>query len=293
MLIEPKVSIVIIAYNEERFIKDAIESALNQTYENIEVILVDDGSKDNTLAIAKQFESRIKVISQKNSGNCSFPRNAGLAIATGEYVSFLDGDDILLPNKISAQVAVLERYPEAALVVSNYCNFKEAVEQSDHFSNCPKLSAEFARGGSDVILLAAGVSADIMLEENFTIASSPLFRVDRVRMLGGFSAELYACEDYHLNYRLGMMFPMVVDKQVLFNRRLHDANMSSNSLKMSKFYYLSRLFLFKSEIDPARKRILKRIVQRNLIRFSKLAVKSKSLGGVRESIVGYIKLFFG
>lgn len=290
MQTKPKVSIVIIAYNEERFIKEAIESALDQNYENTEVILVDDGSKDKTVAIAKQFEPNVKVISQKNSGNCSFPRNAGLAIATGEYVSFLDGDDILLPNKISEQVAILQRYPEAALVVSNYCNFKGDEEQNDHFSNCPRLSSGFARLGSETILLVAGTSADIMLEENFTIASSPLFRMDRVRMLGGFRTELCACEDYHLNYRLGMEFPIVVNKQVLFKRRLHDANMSSNTLKMGRFYYLSRWFLYKEEIDADRKKRLEVIVKRNLMRFIKLAIKSKNLRGIKESIIGYFKL---
>lgn len=290
MQINPKVSIVIIAYNEERFIKDAIESALSQTYENVEVILIDDGSKDNTVAIAKQYEPRVKVISQKNSGNCSFPRNAGLELAQGEYVSFLDGDDILMPTKIQRQVDMLQKFPNAALVVSNYCNFKGDVEFVDHFSTCPRLSSEFGRLSTDSILLEAGVSADIMLDENFTIASSPLFKTAAVKNIGGFCTELFACEDYHLNYRLAYRFPMIVDRKILFKRRFHDSNMSSNSIKMSRFYFKSRWLLLLEEEDFQRRERLKAIVRRCLVGFMKSSLRLKNFSGVRESILYLIKL---
>lgn len=281
---QPLVTIVIIAYNEERFIAEAIESALGQTYSNIEIIVVDDGSKDSTLAIARNYSSKVTAVSQANSGNCSFPRNAGLNLANGEYISFLDADDILLPTKIATQMALLLQYPEAAFVVNDYCNFRDAVEQPNHFSTCPQLMREFELAAGDTLLLQQGQGADLMLEENFTIASSPLFRTSAVKSLGGFSTELYACEDYHLNYRLATQFPMLVNRELLFKRRLHGANMSSNTMKMSKYYTLSRLRLMSGEHNKVRKQKLKKIVSRHATNFLKRCVKERNFKGLQSAV---------
>lgn len=286
---QPLVTIVIIAYNEERFIIESIESALAQTYGNIEVIVVDDGSKDATLAIAKRYSPKVTVLSQTNSGNCSFPRNAGLALAKGEFVSFLDADDILLPQKIEKQVALLLEYPDAALVVSDYCNFRELDEQKNHFSSCPRLMREFESSVSNNVLLPVGSGADIMLDENFTIASSPLFKTSVVTGLGGFCTELYACEDYHLNYRLARQFPMLVNNELLFKRRLHGANMSSNTMKMSKYYALSRLVLTSEEKDPIRKERLKIIAKRYAKIFLKRCIKSRDFKNLYDAILMNVK----
>jgi glycosyltransferase involved in cell wall biosynthesis len=98
------VSIIIPAYNAEKWIKDTIESALSQTWPNKEIIVVDDGSTDNTLSILKKFESKtVKVVAQENRGACS-ARNKALAFAQGDYIQWLDADDILAPDKISQQM---------------------------------------------------------------------------------------------------------------------------------------------------------------------------------------------
>lgn len=284
----PLVTIVIIAYNEERYIAEAIESALGQTYGNLEVIVVDDGSKDATLTIAKRYSPRVTVISQPNSGNCSFPRNAGLHHAKGEYISFLDADDILLPTKIATQLALLSQYPEAVFVVNDYCNFRDTTEQPNHFSTCPLLMKEFELAG-DTLFLKDGRGADIMLEENFTIASSPLFKTEIVKMLGGFSTELFACEDYHLNYRLATQFPMLVNRQLLFKRRLHGSNMSSNTMKMSKYYTLSRLRLLSAEKNKIRREKLKGIVNRHATNFLKRCIKDSNIKGAFSASVLKLK----
>jgi len=103
----PLVSIIIPAYNSAKYMAGTIQSALDQTWANKEIIIVDDGSKDNTLAIAKGFESEIvTVLSQENKG-ASAARNKGLSVAKGEYIQFLDADDLLSPNKIAAQLEKL------------------------------------------------------------------------------------------------------------------------------------------------------------------------------------------
>lgn len=103
------VSILIPAYNAERWVGDAIQSALDQRWTRKEVIVVDDGSTDATLAAARKFESaQVKVVTQDNRG-ASSARNAALALAQGSYVQWLDADDILAVDKISSQMAVAQR----------------------------------------------------------------------------------------------------------------------------------------------------------------------------------------
>jgi glycosyltransferase involved in cell wall biosynthesis len=100
----PLVSICIPAYNSERWIESTIKSALAQTWKNKEIIIVDDGSTDNTYKIAKQFESNIlKVYNQRNSGAC-VARNKALSLASGDFFQWLDSDDLLAPDKIENQI---------------------------------------------------------------------------------------------------------------------------------------------------------------------------------------------
>lgn len=104
---EPLVSIIIPLYNAQNYIAETITSAMNQTWPNKEIIIVDDGSTDNSLAVAKEFENDwIKIYTQKNSG-ASAARNKGLAESKGEYIQFLDADDLLSADKIESQVALL------------------------------------------------------------------------------------------------------------------------------------------------------------------------------------------
>jgi glycosyltransferase involved in cell wall biosynthesis len=99
------VSVCIPVYNTEKYIGDTIESVLNQTYKNIEVIIVNDGSTDNSLAVLKKYrQQRVKIFTQTNKG-ASAARNRGYREATGEYIKFLDGDDLINPEMIEAQVA--------------------------------------------------------------------------------------------------------------------------------------------------------------------------------------------
>ena len=101
----PNVSVIIPAYNAEAFIADTVQSVLDQTYQDFEIIVVDDGSKDGTVAALEPFGSRVHVHTQTNGG-VARARNAGVALASGEFIAFLDADDLWLPQK-------LERQPEA------------------------------------------------------------------------------------------------------------------------------------------------------------------------------------
>src|SRR3954463_8415699 len=99
----PLVSIIIPCFNAERYVGDAIRSALAQTYDSIEVIVIDDGSTDGSLKVIKSFGDAVRIESQPNAGACA-ARNHGIDLARGEYVQFLDADDLLHPEKIARQM---------------------------------------------------------------------------------------------------------------------------------------------------------------------------------------------
>ena len=125
-----KVSTIIPAYNAERTIARAIDSALSQDCEGHEVVVVDDGSTDSTAAILEKYGSQILVIAQCNGGP-SAARNAGVRRSTGRYLAFLDADDIWLPGKLKTMVSALERYPLASLAFSEYRNIDENGTECD------------------------------------------------------------------------------------------------------------------------------------------------------------------
>jgi glycosyltransferase involved in cell wall biosynthesis len=122
MAVRPLVSVVMCFFNEEKFIQDAIESVINQTYDSWELLLVDDGSTDNSTYIAKAFATRnsarayyLEHEGRQNKG-LSTSRNLGIKHAKGEYISFLDCDDIYLPRNLEQQVEIMTSNPDAAAV---------------------------------------------------------------------------------------------------------------------------------------------------------------------------------
>src|ERR1700730_14548027 len=120
-----RVSTVLPAYNAERTIGQAIDSALSQAFEGHEVIVINDGSTDSTGAILEKYGNRVQVITQRNRG-VSVARNAGIGRSTGKYLAFLDNDDLWLPGKLVTMVQALERNPRASLAFSEYRNIDES-----------------------------------------------------------------------------------------------------------------------------------------------------------------------
>ncbi len=130
MIENPKISILIPLYNSEEYIAKTIDSCLNQTYQNIEIIIVDDGSKDSSLDIVRQYKNKynnIKVDARENRG-ASAARNRAFELSIGNYIQYLDADDILHPDKIRLQMEVLKNADKRTLVFGRWGTFHQSVE---------------------------------------------------------------------------------------------------------------------------------------------------------------------
>jgi glycosyltransferase involved in cell wall biosynthesis len=139
-----KVSVVITTYKQGRFLADAVTSVLDQDYADKEIIVVNDGSPDDTRRVAATFGDRIAYLEQENGGVCS-ARNAGIRASTGSYVALLDSDDKLLPGSLTARVDFLNAHAETALVCGDATVFNEAgnVGPASALWGCPRHPANF------------------------------------------------------------------------------------------------------------------------------------------------------
>lgn len=124
----PKVSVIIPTYNRAARISRAINSVLSQTFNDYEIIIVDDGSTDDTAQVLKQFNGKIKYIFQENQGS-AVARNRGIQEARGEYIAFLDSDDFWVPEKLTEQVRILESHPKVGIVYSRMPIINEKGEK--------------------------------------------------------------------------------------------------------------------------------------------------------------------
>lgn len=125
------VSVIIPTYNRGHFVVEAVESVLAQSYQSVEIIVVDDGSTDDTLDRLKPYSSNILIV-KTNHGGAPHARNAGIKVARGKYVAFLDSDDRYLPHKLALQVQILDRFPDVDLVYSEFSGFGDGTQEEFH-----------------------------------------------------------------------------------------------------------------------------------------------------------------
>jgi len=117
---QPKVTILMSVYNDEKFVREAIDSILNQTFTDFEFLIINDGSKDDSLKVIKSYkDTRIRLISRENKG-LVYSLNEGIKLAKGEYIARQDSDDVSLPHRLETEVKFLDSHPNVGLVGSNY-----------------------------------------------------------------------------------------------------------------------------------------------------------------------------
>lgn len=212
----PTVSVIIPAYNAAPFIADTVQSALDQTFPDLEVIVVDDGSTDGTVARLAAFGRRIRVYRQPNGG-VARARNAGVALAGGQWLAFLDADDLWLPDKIERQLAAAA----APMIYSDRYNFGARGDLPELQS----LVTPMREGDLFVPLLREG---------NFITLSSVLIRRVLFETLGGFYTGLNGTEDWDLWIRVAASQPIGLCPAPLVRYRFHPGGLSRNFVKMGR-----------------------------------------------------------
>lgn len=242
----PLVSVIIPAFNAHDFIGETLDSILTQTYRNLEIIVIDDGSTDQTSQVVRSYHPRVLYHYQSNSGGCAVPRNTGIERSSGEFLCFMDADDVMVPDRIARQVDFMDRNPSVGLVFCDYRNFnEEGPYPKSHFQTCPRLWPQL-REWRELIL---DNPCELLAQENFGSAGSLFIRRNILKFESGFEPTLRACEDFHLYYRLARHSPVGVINEVGMIRRLHGNNMSGNPSKMLSEGIRSRTMLRDSEQD--------------------------------------------
>jgi GT2 family glycosyltransferase len=192
----PLVSIIVPCYNVERYVGEALDSALAQTHTHVEVIAVDAGSTDGTSAVLRRYAGRVRSISIDNGGGPGRVRNAGLAVARGEFVQFLDADDLLEPEKVEAALPLFDDDVDVVFCRNKY--FRDDAPRAG-----PRTRELLIRRlGSSLGWDPARAAEYILRREVQT--SMPLHRTASLRAAGGFNEKLWSLEDTELHFRLAV-----------------------------------------------------------------------------------------
>jgi glycosyltransferase involved in cell wall biosynthesis len=194
----PKISVIIPTYNRATYITEAIRSVQAQTYPNAEIIVSDDGSTDNTAEIMAGLGDAVTYIPLPHRGQPAATRNAGLRVAKGEFVAFLDSDDLFLPDKLALQVAAFEAHPAAGLAYSN----------GHFFCDDPVHRTGYVLDG---LPTPSGDIFPELLRGNLMSPPTVLIRRSCLEAVGVFDErpDFFAVEDYDLWLRVAACFPII------------------------------------------------------------------------------------
>ncbi len=218
---QPLVSVIIPTYNRADLVVQAVQSALNQTYTNVEIIVVDDGSTDNTRELLNQYEAEIKYIYQERTER-SKARNEGFRYSKGDYVAFLDSDDLWLPAKIEKQVQVLENRHDVGVVYTG-------VQFIDRNGNPYNQEMRWDTPKRQVLY------EDLMTNNIVTgTTSSVMIRRISLEKVGLFDETMNTCEDLDLYRRLARDCNFHKIDLPLVKFRIHPGNTQHNASQMAK-----------------------------------------------------------
>jgi glycosyltransferase involved in cell wall biosynthesis len=217
MTLEPKVSAVVTTYNYARFLPDALDSVLAQTYRNLEVVVIDDGSTDETADVVRAYADRGVRYVHRPHGGAGRARNTGLEVTSAPLVAFLDADDAWLPDRVEAGVAHLERHPELALAAAHAYACDIGLRPT---AVVPAATRE------------TGYMLEELLVDNVVLnPSSVLLRRAAIEAAGGFS-EIPFGEDWETWIEIAKRFPIgFIDRPVALVRR-HAGSVSPSRVRV-------------------------------------------------------------
>lgn len=205
----PKVSVIIPTYNRAHFVIEAIESVLNQTFQDFEIIVVDDGSTDNTREALKKFGSKIRYTYQENRGVAA-ARNTGIRAAKGEFIAFLDHDDLWLPDKLSIQMDAFSKNKEVGLV----------------YTDCVAFDKEGKLPKGDRIRPSGWVFKQLF-RRPFGLLTGVVCKKECFNKCGLFNESFFTSDDYDMCLRISTKHKFLFIDQPLFRRRVHSHSLGT------------------------------------------------------------------
>jgi glycosyltransferase involved in cell wall biosynthesis len=225
----PLISVIVPVYNGEKTIRETLNSLFKQTFTDFEVLVINDGSQDATLEIVSSIKDpRLKVFSYLNAGP-SASRNRGVALASGEYISFLDADDLWTPDKLEAQLKALQAHPEAALAYS----WTDFINESN----------QFLRRGS-YINVTGDVYKQLLLTNFLENGSNALIRQHALAEVGEFDESMTHGEDWDMWLRLAAHYPFVAvpSPQILYRVYATSSSANVSKLEAGSLSVMERVF---------------------------------------------------
>ena len=211
-----KVSAIVLTYNRASILTTAIASILDQTFEDFELIVVDNYSGDNTESVVKSYnDKRIRYFKNQNNGFIGINRNYGIEKSSGEYIAFLDDDDLWLPEKLEKQLKLLDSNKELGLVFSDCYR----IDENGNFQNDTCFSTLKPHSGNVF---------DKLLQDNFIPMPTVMIRREALDRVGLFNPEYKIALDYDLWLRIAKRYPIDFTKEPLAKYLTHGVNLSRN-----------------------------------------------------------------
>lgn len=241
----PKFSVIIPVYNGMPYIEKTVESALDQNYPAHEVIVVDDGSTDETPQALQKYKDRIIYIRIPNSGGPSAPRNQGMAVATGEYIALLDADDLWFKTKLSVHRDFALKYPDIGFFASNF-----AVRYPDLGGRMMLHYNVLSEPHRFIFNEPLKDAFKLLLHQNYIgTPSAVVFKKETAQKAGLFDEECRLVEDLNFFLRMATVSGLVLIEEALFYKRTHDASMSANRVRLLRGHEQVLLNAFKVQKD--------------------------------------------
>lgn len=212
------VSVIIPCYNQAYYLPQAIDSVLTQTYNNIEVIVIDDGSADNTSAVCKQYKKNVACIRVEKVG-LSAARNIGVQFSKGNFLIFLDADDFLYPGAIELNLYFFSLHKKVAFVSGTYDKIDAEGNYTDTITVQPKPYFNYLS----------------LLQGNYIAMESAIMYRRDLFFYFHFDTSLYSCEDYDLNLKISRQLPVIHHERKIAVYRMHLNNMSKNKKMMLEY----------------------------------------------------------
>lgn len=236
-ILSPKVSIIIPTYNRARFIKEAINSVLSQDFQDYEIIVVDDGSTDNTKEIINSLKNKkIRYFFQENKGR-SRARNRAIKLARGQYLSFLDSDDIFLPGKLTKQAKCLDKHSEIGMVYASALT----MDESSH-----KLNKKYLATSSGFIYKEVAFVFPLII-----ILPAVMIRGEVFKKVGNFDPKMDRFEDSDMWRRIAQKYQILAIREPLCQIRHHWGNLMEHPTKLLRALdnYVSKVFRHDTQLS--------------------------------------------